>query len=273
MSYESNLRGYTVIDKSNVRDFQLQAKRRTTGDKPAYTGRDYRLHPFGRVDYAKPFALPVIPRSEWPERIKDIEKQKARLSDLIRAAKLPCLDQQQTNYCWMNGVIHAVIFARLVAGLPFVALSSASVAAKIKNYQNVGGWGGEAIEGIRKYGIVPEELWPNAAIERRFDTAEAREAAKLYNIVEFEEIRPQSFDEVMTCLLLGFPVPIGHSWWGHLVCHCDPIMRGRGEFGTRFRNSWGIDWEDEGFGLCDEEHATPDEANVVRVATTGAQAA
>lgn len=29
--------------------------------------------------------------------------------------------------------------------------------------QNVGGWGGEAIEYIRRYGLVHQELWPNDA--------------------------------------------------------------------------------------------------------------
>lgn len=265
MSYESNLRGYTVIDRTNAPAFKKLAVGRS-----GYTRRPYETHPYGAVDFAKPFKLPLIPRSEWPERIKDLEKAKARLSDLIRYKKLPCLNQDQTNYCWMNGVIHAVMFARLAAGLPYVSLSPASVAAKIKGFRNVGGWGGEAIQGIQKYGIGTTELWPPNAIDPRYDTPELREVAKDYNILEFDEIRPQSFDEVMTCLLLGFPVPIGHSWWGHLVCHCDPIIRGRDAFGTRFRNSWSEEWEDQGFGLMDEEHATPDEANTVRVVTAKA---
>ena len=268
MSFTSDLRGYTVIDKTNVHQAIKMAEGRS-----GYTRRPYETHPYGGVGYAKPFALPLIPRAEWPERIKDLEKAKARISDMIRLQKIPCLDQDQTNYCWSNGVIHSVIFARMLAGLPYVSLSPASVAAKIKNYKNVGGWGGEAIQGVQKFGIGTTDLWPANAIDPRYDTAELRETAKLYNIIEFEEIRPQSFDEVMTCLLLGFPVPIGHGWWGHLVCHVDPIMRGRDSFGTRFRNSWGEKWEDIGFGLMDEEHATPDEANVVKMVSATAKAA
>lgn len=265
MSYVSDLRGYTVIDRSNADQAIKMAEGRS-----GYTLRPYDSHPYGAVGYAKPFALPVIDRAEWPERIKDMEKAKSRLSDMIRYKKIPCLDQDQTNYCWCNGVIHAVIFARMTAGLPYVSLSPASVAAKIKNYRNVGGWGGEAIQGIQKFGIGTTDLWPANAIDDRYDTPELRKVAAQYNIIEFDEIRPQSFDEVMTCLLLGFPVPIGHGWWGHLVCHVDPVVIGRGVFGTRFRNSWGEKWEDSGFGLMEEEKATPDEANVVRIVTAKA---
>ena len=44
----------------------------------------------------------LIPRSEWQARIEEREAMKARLSDIVDQAKLPCKDQGQTNYCHVD---------------------------------------------------------------------------------------------------------------------------------------------------------------------------
>ena len=105
--------------------------------------RDYEKEPHGSLSYAAPFALPLIPRSEWPDRIEELERRKTRLSDIVRYRKVPSLDQNGTNYCWCNAVITAIYALRAAAGLPFIALSPASVAAPIKNGRNEGGWGAQ----------------------------------------------------------------------------------------------------------------------------------
>lgn len=63
------------------------------------------------------------------------------------------------------------------AGYEVPHLSATSLAAKITNYQNRGWWAAAAIEGSKKLGISTLQYWPDAAIDRRYDTAEQRENA------------------------------------------------------------------------------------------------
>lgn len=264
MAFFSNIGGARtpIIDSSNAQAY-AQVSERGRG----YMARPYETHPFGAVGYAKPRRAQGPPREEWPELIKRKEKAEASLGHLWRYAKLEILDQQQTNYCWMFGVIAAYHIARAKNNLPKIILSPASCAAKIKNFRNVGGWGGEAIEGINVHGACDSKYWPQAAIDRQYDTPESRENAKLHGVAEWDELRPQSFEELAWSLLDDFACPIGHIWWGHLVCHIRLVQIGSNEFGTEFANSWGPDWETNGFGVMHEEKATPDEGNALRVIT------
>ena len=258
MSFTSNLRGETVIDDRNFENFL----RDNANGPRGYSGRDFAANPLG--SYANTFALPIIPRSEWDDRIESLEKNRSLLSDIDRYHRVLMLDQMRTNYCWCFGVVGGIMTRMAAMGLSVPRLSAASAAAKIKNYQNVGGWGGEAIEGIRKYGVSTLDLWPNATIDPKYDTHEQQLNAKMHGAVEFEELNPKDFDQLMTCLLMGMPVPIGLLWWGHLVCAMDPVVISPGVYGVRIKNSWGTKWEKEGFAILSESKATPDEANVIR---------
>lgn len=258
MSFTSNLRGENVIDDGNFQDFL----RHNASGSRGYTGRDFEANPLG--SYAAPFALPIYPRSEWTDRIEALEKTKSLLSDIDRYHRVPMLDQERTNYCWCYGVVGGIMTRMAAMGLSVPRLSAASAAAKIKNYQNVGGWGGEAIAGIRQHGVSTLDLWPNATIDPKYDTHEQQLNAKMHGVIEFEELAPKDFDQLMTCLLMGFPVPIGLLWWGHLVCAMDPVVISPGVFGVRIKNSWGMRWENQGFAILGETKATPDEANVIR---------
>jgi hypothetical protein len=57
--------------------------------------RDYTKYPAEM--FAPPSDMPLIPRSEWPDRIKELEAQKAQLSD-VRGG-MPSLDQGNAGYC------------------------------------------------------------------------------------------------------------------------------------------------------------------------------
>ena len=258
MSFTSNLRGDLVIDDNIAAGFAQQNRGRGRG----YMARDWDANPF--ASYANAFSAPVIPRDEWDERIEELERTKSLLTDLEAYRKVPVLDQKKTNYCWCYGAVAGIMARSAAQGTAIPDLSAASAAAKIKNYQNVGGWGGEAIAGIKKFGVSTLEHWPNAAIDPQYDTHEQQLNAKQHMAVEFEELNPKSFDEVMSCLLLGFPVPAGLLWWGHLVCFMDPLIIKPGQYGVRFKNSWGAKWEKNGHGILTEKKATPDEANCIR---------
>ncbi len=163
--------------------------------------------------------------------------------------------------CWINSVTGAIQSIRAVAGWDTIALSSASAGAPGKNYRSEGGWTGEAIGYIQKYGLVPEDQWPNDAIDKSYFRG-TREVAELYGIGQWFELRAKNFDEVMTCLLMNYPVPVGLLWWGHSIFYSAPVYES-GAYGVIGDNSWGPEWENEGRTVLMEDKATPDEANCV----------
>lgn len=223
-----------------------------------YEKRDYAAHPHGSLSYAKPFSMTLIPRSEWDDRIAEMERTKSRLSDLVLQAGIPSLDQNGTNYCWGNGVVTAMETLRCLAGLPYVKLSSASACAPIKNFRNNGGWGGDALEWAMEKGMCTAETWPANAIDRRYYTDAAKEEAKRFRVTEATDVEQYDFDALMTMLFNRVPCPLGLDWWGHLICAMDPVKISSGQYGVRIRNSWGDDYGDQGFAVLSERKSRGD---------------
>lgn len=265
MAYVSDLRGYNIIGGNNAHQFIAQARPEAGGFGSGYVKRDYAKHPAGF--FAPLSALPKIPRSEWAPRIEEIEKRKTGLADLHRARAVPILNQKQTNYCWCFGTTKAVMMGYVRLGQKVPYLSAASVAAKITGYNNRGSWAGEALEGFEKFGCSTVDFWPEAAIDRRYDTEDQRKNAAFHRHAKFTELQTNDFDAIMSALLLGFPVTLGLTWWGHLVCGLQPRILGRDAFGVEFANSWGPDWETNGFSVLTQEKATAYEAVVLQSVT------
>lgn len=74
--------------------------------------RDYLQYPLGCYGSAIGYQavdMPLIPKSEWPERIRDMEASKSRLSDIRLAGNngqsIPSLDQDGVGYCFPSGTL------------------------------------------------------------------------------------------------------------------------------------------------------------------------
>jgi len=263
MSFASNLSNIPVIDDSNYVDFEESAD----------FGKGWEPRPEQNDGFAAPFPLPVIPKSEWKDRIEQGERTKSFLSHLGDRAGIKRKNQKRTNYCWIHGPVSAMEYLRAAAGEPYVELSPASVGAPMTNYANangdpagVGGWGTKGLKYLSEVGCCTAETWPNNQINRKYDTAASRVQRANYRVTEWWDVRSGNIDQLMTCLLLRIPVPVGLGWWRHLVLAVDPVVDRNGQFGFKFDNSYG-DWGDNGRGVVLGSRAIPNDACAPRVVT------
>lgn len=265
MSYVSQLpSGILIIDDET--DMSAYGPPIIGGEEVGrgYIPRDWNEDPFGSV--AEPFGLPLIDPSEYADRIEEMERTKTRLSDIIKAAGMRSKNQKSTSYCWVFAATSAVQVVRIIQGEPHVELSPASVGAPIKNYRNVGGWSTQAIKYGAEHGWVPSDLWPDTAIDRKYDTDETREARKGFLVKEWSELRPRNDQELMTCLLSRIPVAIGQNHWSHAILALDPLIFDGGNTGHLDLNSWSESYGDKGFFVQRGSKRLADDAIAPRVA-------
>ena len=219
--------------------------------------RDYAAQPVGSLGFCSVSPEPRIPRSEYKERILDRIKSGASLGQIARKKKVGPYNQSNTNYCWTNAVLKGCEILRVAAGQKHVPLSPASVAAIIKNFNNVGGWGTQAAEFIKTRGAVPQSLWPANAIDRRYNTAAANAERAKYRLDEVFDMQPNDFGLQASHLFRNRLCPFGLPWWGHEVLGVEMVLlEGTDRYGTLILNSWDISWGNEGWAILDEEHAT-----------------
>jgi len=232
-------------------------------------GLDLRDRPnrdsYGYGAAADPFPKSLlIPRNEWQARIKEMEEQKSRCSDMFKQAGGRIKFQNPLSYCWIFAVTSAIEHACIAQGMPYESLSPASAGARIKNFQDVGGWGKEALEWIIANGINTTEEWPDTSLERSLLTAAMKASAMKRRATEWWELQPRNDDQLVSCLLRRKPVAIGLNWWGHEVLAVDPVWV-NGAIAVRFQNSYDKDWEDEGYGVLQGDRMKADDAVVARV--------
>lgn len=241
--------------------------------------RDMASFPVG--SFAPPAEIKLIPRSEWHERIRAMEADKSRLSDIRmrghNGGMIPSLDQNDPRYrtrpdvrwgyCWSHGPVAAAIILRALQNQPYVPLSAFGVAYTIKQGKDEGAWGALALDFLNERGIPPESMWPR--FEQRHRPANDpvwAEAAKYKVTAGWMELSPpvwdrdMTIDQVMTCLLNRVPVCADFNWWGHHVCLLDPVEVSPGKFGVRLWNSWGDGWGKNGMSVLTDSKMIPDNA-------------
>lgn len=243
--------------------------------------RDYGAYPVGYLGAtAPPFDMPLIPRSEWKDRLATLKAAKAQLSDIRNSGMLgrpiPSRDQNGRGYCWAHSSVSACLLVRAANHQPYSDLSAYAVACIIKNYRDQGGWGSESLEWIASNGVPSSATWPQQGTQRSLDTPAMRVEARRHRVTEwmdFDPSDPEYVDQFVTCLLLNIPVVSDFNWWGHSVCtmdlvDIDPSATGRNlvaSLQTRIWNSWGDSWSDNGTGILKGRKALPDGAVAPRV--------
>lgn len=209
-----------------------------------------------------------IPRSEWDDRLEQMDKDKSSLWHLMDLIKSPVKNQNGISYCWVHGITRAVEVRIGSQRNKPVLLSATSVGCKIKGFRNQGGWGRDAIEYEAEHGVVPMDLWPENKLDRQYDTPEAWAAAENFIVDEWDELPENDFDMEMSYAFECFPFGLGLDWWGHLVCGMVPIGNGDGTYSLGIDNSWDITWGTKGRGILSESKARGDACSPRRIRST-----
>lgn len=231
---------------------------------------------------APPSEIALIPRSEWSARIKEKERTKSNLSDLLLGAGIPSTDQNGHGYCWAYSTGGCVQAIRAFNNQPYIPLNPHSVAATIKKGADQGGWCGLSARFLMEHGIAPmgtgEHEWPEHSRDyKRFEAA-CRERMEQFKVSEgwidlglSDYDQEMSFDMVASCLLANTPCALDFNWWGHSVMGCDLVEVSSNAFGIRIRNSWTDSWGAKGFSVLTGSKSIPNNAVGLRV--TGGVAA
>jgi len=196
--------------------------------------------------------MQVIPRQEWPARIKAFNDAWAWPSDYedFGGSEDPrCRDQNGTNYCWANAPSGCVDTIRRIQGLPFVEVSAASIGGPITGYRNVGGWGIDAVEYLADHGGVASAIWPNNAISSSYNTARATADRKNRMAFEWVDLQTNNLDQLGTAMLLGHPCCLGLNWWSHEIKVVRLVEVSSGVYGWEIRNSWGTWGSSNRYGM------------------------
>lgn len=241
--------------------------------------RDLKTRPRGAG--LREAGLTLIPRSEWPTRVAALQAANAGLMALCYG-HVPDNDQAQTSYCWGNGPVSGAMHLRYAQGEAPLYLSAASVCGPISGYRNVGGWGLDAVQFLVTTGCVRDSLWPNAAINRAYASKPEVKADYPRHKLLVANVdlgaTGKMFDEVVTCVLLGAPVPVGYDWWGHEVVAVGLTIE-NGKPYLILRNSWGDSWDggDKGYFKLPEgtrsNQGTPNDAQAMLMMTAGTDGA
>ena len=253
MPYKSEyLKSVGFIDPHNLSQVAPDSHNRglDPGERQAF--------PYGSTPGLGSPTIDKIPRSEWDDRLKEMDDTKSSLWHLMDSLNSPVKDQNGTSYCWVFGITRAVEVRIGSQRNEAVLLSATSVGCKIKNFRNQGGWGRDAIVYGEEHGFVPESLWPANKLDRKYDTPAAWKAAESYIVEEWDELEENDFDMAMSYAFQRYAFGLGLDWWGHLITGMVPIGNGDGTYSLGIDNSWDVTWGDRGRGVLKENKARGD---------------
>ena len=258
-NYLSDLGNIPIIDPTNA---HLYAEESADGGfSRGYVERDY--HRFGEGFYAPRYSGPVFPRSQWDDLIKMHDENQSSPDHWRIKAGVPVLDQNGLGYCWIYGVAGAMMTGYAQTGISVPHLSATSAGAQGKNWRNEGGWAGEAIEYIARFGMAELSVWPEHSMDRSLPNQEAvKRSAAMHDVVEFLELPQQNFDAAVSAILDPInprAITLGLMWWGHLVYGTKVVKIDRRTYGIKIVNSWRPSWGENGCAVLEESKATAHE--------------
>lgn len=208
--------------------------------------------------FASPFSRSIIPRSEWDDHIARQESEKSSPDHWRLAGGVPVLDQNGYGYCWCYGTVGAIMTCYAQTGMKAPHLSAMGPAWQGKRGKNEGGWAGEALEYIEKFGIPELLVWPEHDNRVNPNDEAVKRSAAMHEHTEIEELPRNNFDALMSCLLdpeRPRASTIGLNWWGHLIYATKAVKISTGKYGVKIVNSWKPSWGQDGCSVLAENKA------------------
>jgi C1A family cysteine protease len=263
MTYQSDLGSNPlIIDDSNAS--KLVDQWRQEGLTFGGMQRDYNSAPFGSASRpSKQFQYTFeSDRGKLRDRIQRADENKTTPDDWRIAARVPIMNQGSWGYCWIFGVVGAMMNAYAMTGSTVPSLNAFPTGYRIKNGRNEGGWGEEALRGIEQYGVVEESLWPGLEAKMsNWDRQEVKANAILHKVTESLELPRRdilALVSVLTDPTNPRPVSVGYDWWGHLIYAVRAGWKD-GKFVIKIVNSWDETWGEKGTAWLTESKAIASE--------------
>ena len=245
-----------VIDDRNYRDVMKRAEDR--GYLPGLNPEPPEFSA-GTVPSLPAFSetFPLIPRSEWPDRIR--ARGENTLAKLIRQRGIPTFDQDGTNWCWGHAATKAACACLAVQGTPRV-LAPESVAGPASGWRNRGGTLTEAFGQLSVGGACTRDFVASANTVRESALkANWQENAALHRAGErYSLIGAKLWDQIVSALLGPFAIACGVAWWSHALCYLDPVLLDDGTVGVMHDNSHGESYGEDGLAVFTEGRGTPE---------------
>jgi hypothetical protein len=205
-------------------------------------------------------AVPVIPKSQWPELVAKIDAAGGGAERLVTRI----YNQGREGSCVANACCqaHEIVQARQFGKDKVVPLSAISLYKRIGRSPGSGAMVSDGLSELARRGALPLDTPAN---KERFGSAVMpatgfytafpsgwEATAKHFSGVEHFIVR--SMEGLITALLNQHPVVVGRA--GHSICYCRPVYRS-GKLHVLYANSWG-NWgtgagdHKAGFGLDSE---------------------
>lgn len=264
-----------------ISDENWDSFRDGAGNRPELCGmlaRDFDRVPFGSMAFAQPFGdtIDPIPMEEWPDKIADLERNKATLKHIWAQSDGNVWDQSQLSYCHSFSSVKGYDVTRDVMGLPKVSLSASSVAAPITNYRNQGWFIEDALKQMVEVGVATTDFVPMLTTSRNAFKAGWQADAAKHKVTGWFDVPRRNLLIHGTLLLSGYPVVVGLNYWGHAVL--DLVLRdvnnrlaatNPARYGIEFLNSWRETWGNEGFGVRTGSKALADSIYALNQSSVG----
>lgn len=224
-----------IVTDANYRDIVRQSE-----DAGHLAGCLPRQTPVGGLACAPVMSehVPLIPESEWEDRIKFNTEKKLWIGDKWQSD--PKADYQNgLGFCWAYSLCQAVMAVRKVQLQPFVQLSPESLAEDV-GYRNRGNSLDSAIAYAAENGIATRKTVPQHKISPSQWDAAYKDERQNHIPLEWYDLDESAWKSTVAALLEGYGCYVGLSWASHAVWY-DRLRINNGQIEVHTPNSHGPD--------------------------------